>query len=244
MDRSVLEGDPHAVLEAMAICGYATGASEGYIYVRAEYPIAVKRLKIAIKQAREYGLLGKNIFNSGFDFDIFVRLGAGAFVCGEETALMTSIEGKRGEPRPRPPYPAVKGLFGKPTTENNVETFANVPQIILKGAEFFNSMGTEKSKGTKVFALGGKINNTGLVEVPMGTTLRQIVEDIGGGIPNGKKIQGGSDRRTFRRMHPGFHDRYSDRLRQPRIPGRDDGLGRNDNHGRGHMYGRYREILP
>lgn len=189
MDRSVLEGDPHAVLEAMAICGYATGASEGYIYVRAEYPIAVKRLKIAIKQAREYGLLGKNIFNSGFDFDIFVRLGAGAFVCGEETALMTSIEGKRGEPRPRPPYPAVKGLFGKPTTENNVETFANVPQIILKGAEFFNSMGTEKSKGTKVFALGGKINNTGLVEVPMGTTLRQIVEDIGGGIPNGKKFK-------------------------------------------------------
>ena len=189
MDRSVLEGDPHCILEAMAICGYATGASEGYIYVRAEYPIAVHRLEVAIKQARENGLLGKNIFNTGFDFDIFVRLGAGAFVCGEETALMTSIEGNRGEPRPRPPYPAVKGLFAKPTTENNVETFANVPQIILHGAEYFSSMGTEKSAGTKVFALGGKINNTGLVEVPMGTTLREIIEDIGGGVPNGKKFK-------------------------------------------------------
>ena len=189
MDRSVLEGDPHCILEAMAICGYATGASEGYVYVRAEYPIAVKRLKIAIDQAREYGLLGKNIFDSGFDFDVHVRLGAGAFVCGEETALMTSIEGNRGEPRPRPPYPAVKGLFGKPTTENNVETFANVPQIILKGADWFASMGTEKSKGTKVFALGGKIKNTGLVEIPMGTTLREIIEEIGGGIPNGKKFK-------------------------------------------------------
>ena len=189
MDRSVLEGDPHCIIEAMAICGYATGATEGYIYVRAEYPIAVKRLQKAIEDARAYGLLGKNIFDSGFDFDLFIRLGAGAFVCGEETALMTSIEGNRGEPRPRPPYPAVKGLFGKPTTENNVETFANIPQIILKGASFFNSMGTEKSKGTKVFALGGKIRNTGLVEVPMGTTLRQIIEDIGGGIPNGKKFK-------------------------------------------------------
>ena len=189
MDRSVLEGDPHCLVEAMTICGYATGATEGYVYVRAEYPIAVQRLQKAIDDAREYGLLGKNIFNSGFDFDLFIRLGAGAFVCGEETALMTSIEGNRGEPRPRPPYPAVKGLFGKPTTENNVETFANIPQIILKGAEFFNSMGTETSKGTKVFALGGKINNTGLVEVPMGTTLREIVEDIGGGIPNGKKFK-------------------------------------------------------
>ena len=189
MDRSVLEGDPHCIIEAMAICGYATGASEGYVYVRAEYPIAVKRLKIAIEQAREYGLLGKNIFDSGFDFDLHVRLGAGAFVCGEETALMTSIEGNRGEPRPRPPYPAVKGLFGKPTTENNVETFANVPQIILKGADWFASMGTEKSKGTKVFALGGKIKNTGLVEIPMGTTLREIIEEIGGGIPNGKKFK-------------------------------------------------------
>ncbi len=189
MDRSVLEGDPHCLVEAMTICGYATGATEGYVYVRAEYPIAVQRLQKAIDDAREYGLLGKNIFNSGFDFDLFIRLGAGAFVCGEETALMTSIEGNRGEPRPRPPYPAVKGLFGKPTTENNVETFANIPQIILKGAEFFNSMGTENSKGTKVFALGGKINNTGLVEVPMGTTLREIVEDIGGGIPNGKKFK-------------------------------------------------------
>ena len=189
MDRSVLEGDPHCIVEAMTICGYATGATEGYIYVRAEYPIAVKRLVIAIKQARENGLLGKNIFNSGFDFDLHIRLGAGAFVCGEETALMTSIEGNRGEPRPRPPYPAVKGLFAKPTTENNVETFANIPQIILKGAEFFSSMGTEKSSGTKVFALGGKINNTGLVEIPMGTTLREIIEDIGGGIPNGKKFK-------------------------------------------------------
>ena len=189
MDRSVLEGDPHCIIEAMAICGYATGATEGYVYVRAEYPIAVNRLQIAIDQAKEYGLLGKNIFNSGFDFDLHIRLGAGAFVCGEETALMTSIEGNRGEPRPRPPYPAVKGLFGKPTTENNVETFANIPQIILKGAEWFASMGTEKSKGTKVFALGGKINNTGLVEVPMGTTLREVIDEIGGGIPNGKKFK-------------------------------------------------------
>ncbi len=189
MDRSVLEGDPHCIVEAMALCGYATGATEGYVYVRAEYPIAVERLQKAIDDARAYGLLGKNIFGSGFDFDLFIRLGAGAFVCGEETALMTSIEGNRGEPRPRPPYPAVKGLFGKPTTENNVETFANIPQIILHGAEFFNTMGTETSKGTKVFALGGKINNTGLVEVPMGTTLREIVEDIGGGIPNGKKFK-------------------------------------------------------
>ena len=189
MDRSVLEGDPHCIVEAMTLCGYATGATEGYVYVRAEYPIAVERLQKAIDDARAYGLLGKNIFGSGFDFDLFIRLGAGAFVCGEETALMTSIEGNRGEPRPRPPYPAVKGLFGKPTTENNVETFANIPQIILHGAEFFNTMGTETSKGTKVFALGGKINNTGLVEVPMGTTLREIVEDIGGGIPNGKKFK-------------------------------------------------------
>ena len=189
MDRSVLEGDPHVVLEAMAIAGYAIGASQGYIYVRAEYPIAVERLNIAIKQAREYGLLGKNIFDSGFDFDIDLRLGAGAFVCGEETALMTSIEGNRGEPRPRPPFPAVKGLFASPTILNNVETYANIPQIILNGAECFASMGTEKSKGTKVFAVNGKINNTGLVEVPMGTTLRTIIEDIGGGIPNGKKFK-------------------------------------------------------
>ena len=189
MDRSVLEGDPHVVLEAMAIAGYAIGASQGYIYVRAEYPIAVKRLQIAIDQAHEYGLLGEDIFGTGFNFDIGLRLGAGAFVCGEETALMTSIEGKRGEPRPRPPFPAVKGLYQKPTTLNNVETYANIPQIILKGADWFASMGTEKSKGTKVFALGGKINNTGLVEVPMGTTLRTIVEEIGGGIPNGKKFK-------------------------------------------------------
>ena len=189
MDRSVLEGDPHCLVEAMAIAGYAIGASEGYVYVRAEYPIAVQRLQKAIDDAREYGLLGKDIFGTGFDFDLFIRLGAGAFVCGEETALMTSIEGNRGEPRPRPPYPAVKGLFGKPTVENNVETFANIPQIILKGADWFASMGTEKSKGTKVFALGGKIAHTGLVEIPMGTTLRHIIDEIGGGIPNGKKFK-------------------------------------------------------
>ena len=189
MDRSVLEGDPHVVLEAMAIAGYSIGADQGYIYVRAEYPIAVERLQIAINQAREYGLLGKNIFESGFDFDIELRLGAGAFVCGEETALMTSIEGNRGEPRPRPPFPAVKGLFASPTILNNVETWANIPQIIINGPKWFASMGTEKSKGTKVFALGGKINNTGLVEIPMGTTLRTVIEDIGGGIPNGKKFK-------------------------------------------------------
>ena len=189
MDRSVLEGDPHAVLEAMAIAGYAIGASQGYIYVRAEYPIAVKRLQIAIEQAHEYGLLGEDIFGTGFNFDIKLRLGAGAFVCGEETSLMTSIEGKRGEPRPRPPFPAVKGLYQKPTILNNVETYANIAQIILKGADWFASMGTEKSKGTNVFALGGKINHTGLVEIPMGTTLREIVFEIGGGIPNGKKFK-------------------------------------------------------
>ena len=189
MDRSVLEGDPHSVLEAMAIAGYAIGSQQGYIYVRAEYPIAVKRLRIAIDQAREAGLLGRDIFGTGFNFDIDLRLGSGAFVCGEETALMTSIEGCRGEPRPRPPFPAIKGLFGKPTILNNVETLANVCQIILNGPEWFASMGTEKSKGTKVFALGGKINNTGLVEIPMGTTLRERIYDIGGGIPNGKKFK-------------------------------------------------------
>ena len=189
MDRSILEGDPHVVIEAMAIAAYAIGADQGYIYCRAEYPIAVKRLQIAIRQAREYGLLGKNIFGTDFCFDVDVRLGAGAFVCGEETALMTSIEGKRGEPRPRPPFPAVKGLFEKPTILNNVETYANVPQIINNGWEWFASIGTEKSKGTKVFALGGKISNTGLVEVPMGTTLREIIYDIGGGCPNGKKFK-------------------------------------------------------
>ncbi|PQQ66400.1 NADH-quinone oxidoreductase subunit NuoF [Acetivibrio saccincola] len=189
MDRSILEGDPHSVIEAMAIAGYAIGANQGYIYVRAEYPIAVNRLNIAIKAAKEYGLLGKNIFGTGFDFDLEIRLGAGAFVCGEETALMTSIEGNRGEPRPRPPFPAVKGLWGKPTILNNVETYANIPQIILKGPEWFNSIGTEKSKGTKVFAIGGKINNTGLVEIPMGTTLREVVYEIGGGIPGGKKFK-------------------------------------------------------
>ena len=189
MDRSILEGDPHSVLEAMAIAGYAIGARQGYIYIRAEYPIAVKRLRIAIDQAREAGLLGDNIFGTDFCFDIDLRLGSGAFVCGEETALLASIEGNRGEPRPRPPFPAVKGLFGKPTLLNNVETYANICQIILNGPEWFASMGTEKSKGTKVFALGGKINNTGLVEIPMGTTLREVIYDIGGGIPGGKKFK-------------------------------------------------------
>ncbi len=189
MDRSILEGDPHTVIEAMAIAGYAIGANQGYIYIRAEYPIAVKRLQIAIDQAKEYGLLGENIFGTGFNFNLDIRLGAGAFVCGEETALMNSIEGNRGEPRPRPPFPAVKGLFEKPTILNNVETYANIPIIINKGVEWFNTIGTEKSKGTKVFALGGKINNTGLVEVPMGTTLREIVEEIGGGCPGGKKFK-------------------------------------------------------
>ena len=189
MDRSVLEGDPHVLIEAMAIAGYAIGANMGYVYIRAEYPIAVRRLEIAIKQARNYGLLGKNIFGTDFEFDLEIRLGAGAFVCGEETALMTSIEGHRGEPNPRPPFPAQKGLWGKPTVLNNVETYANIPQIILKGPEWFASMGTEKSKGTKVFALGGKINNTGLVEIPMGTTLRDVVYEIGGGIPGGKKFK-------------------------------------------------------
>ena len=189
MDRSILEGDPHALIEAMTIAGYAIGADEGYVYVRAEYPIAIHRLEVAIKQAREAGMLGQDIFGTGFNFDITLRFGAGAFVCGEETALMTSIEGNRGEPRPRPPFPAVKGLFGRPTILNNVESYANIPQIIINGADWFASMGTEKSKGTKVFALGGKITNTGLVEIPMGTTLREVVEDIGGGVPGGKKFK-------------------------------------------------------
>ncbi len=189
MDRSLLEGDPHAVIEAMMIAGYAIGATKGYIYVRAEYPIAVERLEIAIAQARDYGILGKNVMGLGYDFDIELRLGAGAFVGGEETALLQSTEGKRGEPRQRPPFPAVKGLFGKPTLINNVETYGNITQIILNGPEWFASMGTEKSKGTKVFALGGKIHNTGLVEIPMGTTLRTIIEEIGGGIPGGKKFK-------------------------------------------------------
>ena len=189
MDRSILEGDPHAVLEAMEIAGYTIGANKGFIYVRAEYPIAVKRLKIAIEQAREYGILGKNIFGTNFNFDIEIRLGAGAFVCGEETALLESIEGKRGQPRVKPPYPANAGLWGKPTLINNVETYANIAQIILKGSEWYSSIGTETSKGTKVFALGGNVNNIGLVEVPMGTTLREIVYDIGGGIPNGREFK-------------------------------------------------------
>ena len=189
MDRSILEGDPHAVLEAMEIAGYAVGAEKGYIYVRAEYPIAVERLKIAINQAREYGILGKNIFGTNFSFDIEIRLGAGAFVCGEETALLESIEGRRGQQRVKPPYPAQSGLWGCPTLINSVETYANIAQIILKGAEWYSSIGTANSKGTKVFALGGNVNNVGLVEVPMGTTLREIVFDIGGGIPNGREFK-------------------------------------------------------
>jgi NADP-reducing hydrogenase subunit HndC len=189
MDRSILEGDPHSIIEAMTIAAYAIGADQGYIYVRAEYPIAVKRLQIAIKQAQEYGLLGKNIFGTDFSFDLELRLGAGAFVCGEETALITSVEGHRGEPKPKPPFPAVSGLWGKPTLINNVETYANIPVILLKGADWFSQIGTEKSKGTKVFAVGGKINNTGLVEIPIGTTLREVIYDIGGGIPNGKKFK-------------------------------------------------------
>ena len=212
MDRSVLEGDPHCIIEAMAIAAYAVGADQGYIYVRAEYPIAVQRLSIAIEQAKKYGLLGKNIFGTDFSFDLEIRLGAGAFVCGEETALMRSIEGHRGEPKCRPPFPAIKGLFDKPTLLNNVETYANITQIILNGADWFASMGTEKSKGTKVFALGGKINNTGLVEIPMGTTLREVIYKIGGGIPNGKKFKAAQTGGHFRRMHPGRAFRHSDRL--------------------------------
>lgn len=196
MDRSILEGDPHVLIEAMTIAGYAIGASQGYVYIRAEYPIAVKRLQIAIDQAREYGLLGKNIFDSGFDFDMELRLGAGAFVCGEETALMTSIEGHRGEPRPRPPFPAVKGLFGKPTVLNNVETYANVPRIILNGAEWFASMGTEKSKGTKVFALGGKIHNTGLVEVPMVPPCARLLK---------RSVAVSQTARNLKRLRPADH---------------------------------------
>ena len=189
MDRSILEGDPHSVLEAMEIAAYTIGANKGYIYVRAEYPIAVKRLEIAIKQAKEYGILGEHIFGTDFDFDIEIRLGAGAFVCGEETALLESIEGKRGQPRVKPPYPAQAGLWGKPTLINNVETYSNIAQIILNGADWYASIGTKNSKGTKVFALGGNVNNIGLVEVPMGTTLREIVYDIGGGIPNGREFK-------------------------------------------------------
>ena len=212
MDRSILEGDPHSVLEAMAIAGYSIGANQGYIYVRAEYPIAVKRLQIAIDQARDYGILGKNIFGSNFDFDIEIRLGAGAFVCGEETALLESIEGKRGQPRVKPPYPAQSGLWGKPTLINNVETYANIAQIILKGADWFSSIGTENSKGTKVFALGGNVNNIGLVEVPMGTTLREIVYDIGGGVPNGRDFKAAQTGGPSRRMYSKRTFRYTYRL--------------------------------
>ena len=244
MDRSVLEGDPHSVIEAMAIAGYAIGANMGYVYVRAEYPIAVKRLQIAIDQAREYGLLGEGIFGTDFQFDIEIRLGAGAFVCGEETALMESIEGTRGEPRPKPPFPANKGLFGKPTVINNVETLANIPQIILKGADWFGSMGTEKSKGTKVFALGGKINNTGLVEIPMGTTLREVIYDIGGGIPDGKKFKaaqtGGPSGGCIPAEHLDLKIDY-DTLTSHWFY---DGFGRLDRNGRRQLYGGRRKIFP
>ncbi len=244
MDRSVLEGDPHAIIEAMAIAGYAVGANQGYIYVRAEYPIAVKRLEIAIGQAREYGLLGKNILDTGFDFDLDIRLGAGAFVCGEETALMTSIEGHRGEPRPRPPFPANKGLFQKPTLLNNVETYANIAQIIVKGADWFASIGTERSKGTKVFALGGKITNTGLVEVPMGTTLREIIYDIGGGCPGGKEFKavqtGGPSGGCLPAALLDTQIDYDNLI----AAGSMMGAGRHDRHGRGQLHGRYRAVLP
>ena len=212
MDRSILEGDPHSVLEAMTIAGYAIGANKGFIYVRAEYPIAVKRLKIAIEQARNYGILGNNIFETDFSFDIEIRLGAGAFVCGEETALLESIEGKRGQPRVKPPFPAVSGLWRKPTLINNVETYANIAQIILKGAEWYSSIGTETSKGTKVFALGGNVNNIGLVEVPMGTTLREIVFDIGGGIPNGREFKAAQTGGPSRRMYTKRKFRCTNRL--------------------------------
>ena len=212
MDRSILEGDPHSVLEAMTIAGFAIGANRGFIYVRAEYPIAVKRLKIAIEQARDYGILGNNIFGTDFSFDIEIRLGAGAFVCGEETALLESIEGKRGQPRVKPPFPAVSGLWKQPTLINNVETYANIAQIILKGAKWYSSIGTETSKGTKVFALGGNVNNIGLVEVPMGTTLREIVFDIGGGIPNGREFKAAQTGGPSRRMYTKRKFRCTNRL--------------------------------
>ena len=234
MDRSVLEGDPHTILEAMTIAGYAVGAHQGYIYVRAEYPIAVKRLETAIRQAKEYGLLGKNIFDSGFDFDLELRLGAGAFVCGEETALMRSIEGHRGEPKTRPPFPAVKGLFDRPTLLNNVETYANITWIFNHGPEAYAAIGTETSKGTKVFALGGKITNTGLVEVPMGTTLRTVVEDIGGGVPGGKK---------FKAAQTGGPSGGPHRLRVPQRHRLHDGLRRPHRHGRGQLHGGHRQVL-
>ncbi len=244
MDRSILEGDPHAVLEAMAIAAYAIGASQGYIYVRAEYPIAVKRLQIAIDQAREYGLLGKNIFDTDFCFDIDLRLGAGAFVCGEETALMTSIEGKRGEPRPRPPFPAVKGLFGKPTILNNVETYANVPQIILKGAEWFASMGTEKSQGHQGLRSRRQDQQHRPGRSPDGHHPAGDHRGDRRRHPERQEVQSGPDRRPLRRLHPGRTPRRPDRLRQPDRHRLDDGLRRPDRHGRGHLHGRHRQVLP
>lgn len=244
MDRSILEGNPHTVIEAMAIAAYAIGADKGYIYVRAEYPVAVKHLSIAIEQAKERGLLGEHIFDTPFNFDLEIKLGAGAFVCGEETALMTSIEGKRGEPHTRPPFPAVKGLFESPTILNNVETYANICQIILNGPQWYQSIGSEKSKGTKVFALGGKIKNTGLVEVPMGTTLREIIEEIGGGIPRGKKFKAAQTGGPSGGCIP---DHLIDTpMDYDNLLGHwhDDGLRRIDCDGRRHLYGRYFQVLP
>ena len=240
MDRSILEGDPHSIIEAMTIAGYAIGADQGYIYVRAEYPIAVKRLQIAINQAKEYGLLGKNIFGTDFSFDLELRLGAGAFVCGEETALITSIEGHRGEPKPKPPFPAVSGLWGKPTLINNVETYANIPVILLRGADWFSQIGTEKSKARRCLQ-GGNIN-TGLVEIPIGTTLR-VPRDIARHTQR-EEIQGCPDWRAFRRMHTGQPYRYSHRLRNTEGTGFHDGFRRTHRHGRGHMHGRYSKVLP
>ena len=234
MDRSILEGDPHSIIEAMAINGYCTGASKGMIYIRAEYPLAIHRLEVAIAQAREYGLLGDDIMGTGFSFDIEIRYGAGAFVCGEETALIHSMEGKRGEPTVKPPFPSESGYKGQPTNVNNVETYANIPPIILRGAKWFSSIGTEKSKGTKVFALAGKVNNVGLIEVPMGTTLREVIFDIGGGIKNGKK---------FRRLPHREAPRHPHRLRQPARQRFHDGFGRHDSDGRGRLHGLRGQIL-
>ncbi len=244
MDRSVLEADPHAVLEGMIIGAKAIGASQGFLYIRNEYPLAIQRMELALRQARDYGLIGKDILGSGFDFEAEIVRGAGAFVSGEETALMASIEGLRAMPRQRPPYPAQKGLWGKPTVINNVETWANVPAIIRRGAAWFASLGTETSKGTKIFSLVGKINNTGLVEVPMGIRLREIVHAIGGGIPGGPRFQGRPDRGPVGRLHPQGPARPADRLRKPERGRGHDGLGRPDRHGRRDLYGRHRPLFP
>ena len=243
MDRSVLESDPHRVLEGMAIAAYAVGADQGYIYVRGEYPLAIRRLETAIQQARRLGLLGSQIFESPFNFRVDIRIGAGAFVCGEETALIASIEGQRGTPRPRPPYPAESGLWGCPTLINNVETFANVPPIIRNGADWFAAIGTEKSKGTKVFALAGKIRNTGLVEVPMGTHAAGDRRGDRRRRARRRHDQGGADRRPLRRLHPGRAARHAGRLRVARAARLDHGLGRHDRHGPDHQHGRRRPVL-